>query len=41
VLLADGWGEELVLRSLRRQIDEFEDSGARGGAGRRGDDPRR
>jgi hypothetical protein len=27
VVMAKGRGEELVLRSLRRQVDEFEDDG--------------
>jgi hypothetical protein len=27
VILAKGWGAGLVLKNLRRQIDEFEDGG--------------
>jgi hypothetical protein len=30
VIMAKGWGEELVLRELRRLVDEFEDAGPDG-----------
>jgi hypothetical protein len=30
VLYADGWGEELVLKGLRRRIDDFGDGGPDG-----------